>query len=434
MDNDKDNDTSVVADSQQADVNIPEPRVSIGVDEFTVVLQPSRMVDIMKWSGLANKMIQEFLKKSKLDHILGGVEFTNIGLVQGYTIGYSTSVGRPYHSVICYHDAYENMGVCFKMSAHAYYEYKLAYADEYKEPMNITKFLRMIKSDLYSMRVSRIDLTADFFDMPDVIKQQPYLHPDTIYNLLVNRQLRVVDHNDRENIKSISGVNKDGIYETVYVGSRKGKSRGFMRIYDKKNEQIENHSYRLEEALSCESWVRFEACFKGIYANQIGETLLNELLIQTDEELITFIAGKICDKYIFKFPNNNVTNFSDVLLDIASGKEYEALTCESPRDNSLEQSLLYLVKNSGLCMTLGKILYVYEDENENAVEQTLLWLKKMFKEYFLQKKDRQSKQGYSELDKWIAKHKETTIRQKLEDIFAMVEFEISTEEEWFIAS
>ena len=432
MDNDKDNDTSVVADSQQADVNVPEARVSIGVDEFTVVLQPSKKVDIMIWGMIANEMIEEFLKKSKLDHILGGVESTNIGLVQGYTIGYCTSVGRPYHSVICYHDAYENMGVCFKMSAHAYYEYRLAYADEYKEPMNITKFLRMVESDIYSMRVSRIDLTADFFDMPDVIKRQPYLHPDTIYNLLVNRQLRVVDHNDRENIKNISGINKDGIYETVYIGSKKGKSRGFMRIYDKKNEQIENHSYRLEEALSCESWVRFEACFKGIYANQIGETLLNELLIQTDEELITFIAGKICDKYIFKFANNKVTNFSDRLLDIASGKAYTALTCESPRDNLLEQSLVYLVKNSGLCMTLGKILYVYG--NENAVEDTFSWLKKMFYEYFIEKETRQSEHGHSELDKWIKTHKETTIRQKLEDIFAMVEFEISTEEEWFIAS
>lgn len=411
------------------DINASEPHITIGVDEFTLVLQPVKKVDISIWDMTAGEVIEEFLKKSKLDHMLGGAEPTERGLVQGYTAGFCTSVGRPYHSVICYHHEYEKMGVCFKMSAHAYFEYKMAYFKECKERMNITKFLKNVESDMYNLRVSRIDLAVDFFDMPDPVYKQGYLHPDTIYNLLIKHQMRVVDHNDRENIRKISGINNDGIYETVYLGSKKGKSRGFMRIYDKKNEQIENHSYRLQDALSCESWIRFEACYKGIYAHRIGEMLLDEVLIQADEELMAFIAGKICDKYIFKFADGSITNFSEILLDIASGEEYETLKCESPRDNSLEQSLKYIVTNSGLCMTLAKILYVYADEN--AIDETLSWLKWMFEEYFLEKESRQSESGYSELDKWMKKHRETTGKQCLKDIFEAVEYEISKKDSWF---
>lgn len=429
MKNDKDTDKASIVEENETDIKISEPRIGIGVDEFTIVLQPVKKVDISLWDMIANEIIDEFLKKSELDHILGGVELTNRGLVQGYTVGYCTSVGRPYHSVVCYHDSYINMGVCFKMSAHAYYEYKIAYFETYNEQMNIIKFLRLVESNIYNLRVSRIDLTADFFDMPDPIQKQEYLHPNSIYNGLIRQQIKVVDHNDRKNIRKVSGINKDGVYETVYLGSKKGKSRGFLRIYDKKSEQIENHSYRLKEALSCESWVRFEACYKGLYAHQIGEMLLDKILIQSDEELIAFIAGKICDKYIFKFPDDTIVNFSEILLDIASGEEYEALACESPRDNSLEQSLKYIIKNSGLCMTLAKILYVYA--TENAVIETLSWIKKMFEGYFLEKESRQSEAGYSELDKWMKKHKETTQKQKLTDIFEAVEFEISTEENWF---
>lgn len=425
MNDDKD----LLIEGNEIDVNLSKPRVGIGVDEFTIVLQPVKKVDISMWDVTANEIIDVFLKKSKLDYILGGVEPTNRGLVQGYTIGYCTSVGRPYHSVICYHDAYENMGVCFKMSAHAYYEYKIAYFDKYNEQMNIIKFLKLIESDLYDLRISRIDLTADFFDMPDFVHKNDYLHPDSIYNYLIKHQMRVVDHNDRENIRKISGINKDGVYETIYLGSKKGKSRGFMRIYDKRNEQIENHSFRLEEALACESWVRFEACYKGIYAHQIGEMLLDKILVQTDEELIAFIAGKICDKYIFKFADDSIVNFSEIMLDIASGEEYDALKCESPRDNSLEQSLKYIVKNSGLCMTLAKILYVYA--GKDAIDATFSWIRAMFEEYFLEKESRKSEAGNSELDKWMEKHKETTKKQPLEDIFEEVEFEISKEEDWF---
>ena len=76
----------------------------------------------------------------------------------------------------------------------------------------------------------------------------------------------------------MSAIDKDGAYETFYVGSRVGKSNGFLRVYTKKQEQIQAIGYRYDEALQHESWVRFEACFLHDYAHQLSEQLLSETL------------------------------------------------------------------------------------------------------------------------------------------------------------
>ena len=54
----------------------------------------------------------------------------------------------------------------------------------------------------------------------------------------------------------------------------------------------------------------------------------------------------------------------------------------------------------------------------------------MFTDYFL-KKESHSEYKSTELDKWLKKHSATTKKQSLEDIFAMVELELSQEYNWF---
>lgn len=122
--------------------------------------------------------------------------------------------------------------------------------------MNIVLFLTMIQNCAYVTRLSRIDLTADYYDYTDELLPGRLLCPDAIYERLKDGSYTVKNWKDRQSVRNMSALDKDGAYETVYIGSRKGKTNGFIRIYDKRQEQIQSMGYRYEEALQYNSWVR----------------------------------------------------------------------------------------------------------------------------------------------------------------------------------
>ena len=405
--------TEQVQGETKAPVN--EPKLVVGIDEFTLVLQPMKRVPVIIWKETAEEMIHEFLQASKIENVFEPMEATNSQLVQGYTSGYQLAE-RPFYLCLCYNDDNEDMGVCVKFSATAYAMYKKAYAEKYQQTMTLPKLLQMTESEKYSQRLSRIDLTADYFNYQDPIYEGQYLNPDIIYKCLLQSQMKVVDYKGNCNIKTMSGHNKNGLFETIYIGSRK-KSNSFLRIYDKRQEQIDNYGFRYEEAVSCELWIRFEAVFRGIYAHQICETLMDNTLIQSDDDLQCFIAGKITDKYIFY---NNATDemldFSECLLEIASGQAYAPLESPSPRDNELLNSLYYIIMNSGLMITLAKADMVYSDRQ--ASRELMDWLYDMYIEYYY---SRAIEGKRPELDKWLKKHEKTVRDYPWEELLEAVE-------------
>lgn len=410
---------------KEQDEQIADANVVVGIDEFTLVLQIVKRVDVMTWAFHAEELIEEFVTLSKVEDVFGELEKSSDNLVQGYNLGYLLTT-RPFYFSICFHTSHENMGICIKMSSTAYMTYKQEYLAKYGEEMNLAKFLRMVKSDNYSQSLSRVDFTADYFNFPNPIFQNQYLHPDTIYNCLLKKTMQVVDGKGRSNIKVWSGLNKNGEYQTVYVGSKKSNTKTFLRIYDKKAEQIEKNGFRCQEALDCESWVRFEAVYKGEYSRQITKLLMNESIIQSKDDLQRFIAGKILDKYIFKFTaNDEITDFTEMLIEIVSGKEYAPLECASPRDNSLFQSLKYIIKNSGLLITLAKAYFVYP--NQDAAREILDWIYNMFGDYYLGKI---MKNERHEVHKWLKKHRTEMSKETLKEVLESVEIAIEKEEEF----
>lgn len=76
------------------------------------------------------------------------------------------------------------MGVCIKFSASTWAIYQESYKKKYGEDMNIVIFLRKAKSTLYSLRLSRIDFTADYFNYPSPFERNAYLEPNMIYRQL----------------------------------------------------------------------------------------------------------------------------------------------------------------------------------------------------------------------------------------------------------
>lgn len=398
------------------------PRIDVGIDEFTIVLQPTPRVPIDMWAFEAQNIIHEFISLSKIEELFGELEVTH-KLVQGYNSGFT--LNRPFYFCICFNSELEAMGVCCRFSAYAWASYQEEFYKTFDEGIDLAQFLRMVQSDIYSQRVSRVDLTADFFNMPNPIYEGQHLSPDTVYNCLMRGQMAVVDHKGASNIKKFSAINNQGEYETCYVGSRKGNTSGFLRIYDKKKEQEETHGFRYADAIESQSWVRFEAVYKSPYSHQIGDALL-DIYKKSDYEC--FIASKILDKYIFKLSATNETAyFSELLMMVASGKEFESLECKSPRDNELMESLKYLVTNSGLYITLEKVRRLYNPQQQ-AVEKVLKWLYEMFNEHYQEKLARTKNH---EVDKWLTKHRETTQDQSLDDILESVEMEMIDEGKWY---
>lgn len=96
----------------------------------------------------------------------------------------------------------------------------------------------------------------------------------------------------------------------------------------------------------------------------------------TPDTLICFIAGKVTDKYRFMSTSiSELLSFSEDLVYIASGIAAAPLSCPSPRDNSLFQSLVYILYNSGFIITLAKACYCYP-EQDDVIETVFKWLEK----------------------------------------------------------
>ena len=90
----------------------------------------------------------------------------------------------------------------------------------------------------------------------------------------------------------------------------------------------------------------------------ITEQLLNN--VHSDMELQELIAKHITDKYRFYDSHtDDVTDFTNDLLDIAENSTVDALSRPSNRDNSLRQSIKYLKKNSGLFTVLYKVFSIW---------------------------------------------------------------------------
>jgi len=328
------------------------PELLVGVDEFTLVLQAQEKVEPINWLNTVDDMLEVFLKLSKVEELFGEMRSATVKLIQGYTEGIAPE--QPFLFIICWHEYMQNMGIAIRFSAHAWSYYQAEYEKKYQEKTDVAQFLRMVQSDIiYTTRLSRIDLVADY--------KNHGLHIHQIYQDLKKGDLYITNWKEHRVRLKMSAIEKDGVAETIYLGSRKENTRAFLRIYDKRSEQVANHGFRLDEALATDDWVRFEAVFKGKYAHQITDALLTE--VSNANELQQFIAHKICDKYQFFDPSKDyVTDFTDELLGVAQGKSFTHLRSESPRDNSLRRSIRYLIVNAGLFPVAYKIHCLYGDD------------------------------------------------------------------------
>ena len=386
------------------------PSLSVDVDEFTLVLQPVDKVKTTEWPEVAEEMMSTFLTKSRLTDLFGSM--SPAAKVQaGYTSGL-TYTDRPWYLAICWNEDMPTMGVCVRFSAHAYSAFKQEFKERFQSDINIAVFLDMVQDDVYTTRISRIDLTADYYDYSDELLPCRQLSPDLIYERLKDGSYVVKNRNDRQSVRNMSALDREGRYETLYIGSRRGKTNGFLRVYDKKQEQIQTMGYRYDEALRYESGVRFVASYLHDYAHQITEELLKNVV--TTQDLQQLIAKYISDRYRFvDTSTSEVTAFTDDLIGVAAGSKAAALSAASPRDNTLRQSIEHLRAGSGLYATLFKAYKIWGDESEKQLLQYLYDdYVYNFKVGLLTGKD---KYKAKEIRLWLQRHEEETKKHPLDD-------------------
>ena len=363
-----------------------EQKVLSGIDEFTVVLSNTKLLfrGLAEWEKRAESMIEEFSQLADLECIFGKQKELEGSPPQGYTAAYQYG-DNPFYFAVAYHPSCPKMGVIVKFSAYSWAVYCQ------KGETNIKRFLCSIKSSAYSIRLSRIDFTVDY--------QNWDMSVDNIYQKLDNKCMEIHDHNGKVNHSEISAYEINGKASTFYVGSKKTGTRLFLRVYDKKAEQIEQKGFRYKEALNTKSWVRFEAVFKGAYAHQ----LTNIIMTTGEEKLKDLIAEKITEKYKFyDLESEEYTDFTKALLEKSKG-DFPILRLESTRDNALIKSLRHLVNGSGLFSTLYKCDETWGDESSMNL---LKFLHEIYKGDYAPNDD---------VRLWLKKHKDTLEKQSLKD-------------------
>ncbi len=362
--------------------------LEIGVDEITLVFQLSRnrksVLGVRDWDSVAEELLEEFVKRAGFLSVFGDKEKEEKA-PEGYKIAYKYG-SHPFYFFFAYNPYYPDMGIIVKFSAQA--------LDYYVEAtgLEVYRFMQKVIYPDYTIRLSRIDLTADYIDEDINITR--------IYQNLMDGRISVFrEYTSKKTGKleykkvsmGYSGFLKEQDVPTIYIGSVQSDSR--LRIYDKKCEQIENKGTKFDKAVRCKNWVRFEGVFKHEYAHQISEQLFN---ISSDDEYLNLIALVLVQKFCFMTIDKKTgkadvnTDYTQMLLDAINNKSFK-LKAPSTRNYSLMCNIDYIFKGSGIMNTLYKVeeiwgveaaAYLLEYMAEYLTDEfepsndCLLWLRK----------------------------------------------------------
>lgn len=368
-----------------------EPKILVGIDELTLVLSIEKEIreeveETESWETVAEKIIQEFEEKAKLEMIFGERSELTENRPAGYKVAYKYG-NQPFYFAVAYHPIHCKMGVLVKFSGHSWAVYCA------EGEMNVKRFLQATKSEAYNQRLSRIDFTIDYQNWDMTV--------DDIYQKLVDNRLEIRNHSERKNNSEITGYEVDGEASTFYVGSKRTGTRLFMRVYNKQAEQIVKKGFRLEEALNTKTWVRFEAVFKGDYAHQLTEIIDNI----EEKDIPNLIVDKFTEKFLFyNNEKEEYENYTVALLEKAKNR-FLKLKLESPRDNEFIGSLFHLVRNAGLFSALYKSSEIW---GEDASKDVLSKLHQIYVENY---------EPNDDVKLWLRKHADALQKETLEEQF-----------------
>ena len=104
-----------------------EPKILVGIDELTLVLTIDKEIreeveETESWETVAEKIIQEFEEKAKLEMIFGERSELTENRPAGYKVAYRYG-NQPFYFAVAYHPIHCKMGVLVKFSGHSWAVY-----------------------------------------------------------------------------------------------------------------------------------------------------------------------------------------------------------------------------------------------------------------------------------------------------------------------
>ena len=334
--------------------NNHKPVIMTSIDEATFVIKPTE--DTVgeypdKWFQIATSIAETVSERLSLPTLFG--DYIPLKTAPaGYTDGF-TFQQLPYYFAIAWHEKNFTMGIILKYSASALSHYKATYQDYYGEAIDVHNIAQLLYADYYDLRLSRIDLAVDYFNYP--------MSVNDLYQGLKKRQYIVTNHKGRKNVSKVSAQEVNGHAQTIYLGSKQKNVNSLLRIYNKYQEQLDNHGRYMHLTKYCDSWVRMEASYKGTYSNQILALLLE---VDSPQDLSKLIVNKMIDKYCFHDTESGkpLPFTSDLLKGFGSFPELESL---NSRNNDLLATISYLMKGSGFFPLLKKVEEIWGTQARN---------------------------------------------------------------------
>lgn len=344
--------------------------LEIGIDELNFVLQPVHEdigddLGLLTWPDVATYIIG-----AAADALTFGAVFGPARELGKRPAGYGEAVTYGCHGfylAAAYSPGSPSQGVLFTFSAQA-----LAWWRE-RTGREVWELLQLVqRQDLFTVRVSRIDLTADFLDEGMSVQA---IYDDLLSGALIGQrrqigkggtvQLRPWAWNPR-------GYSSNGEARTIYLGSQAKNTGGFLRVYDKRSEQIETKGAHLDKAQACADWVRFEARLMGKNAHAFGYELER---CASDDDMKRLIAHVFSDRYIFReTASGTLATWSAALAAVAGNPSSVLLSAPSTRNHDLAAKLDHVADSSGLISLLHRVRGIWGDDAPELIMAYLLAL------------------------------------------------------------
>lgn len=259
--------------------------MQLKIDEFTLSF-------LHKQDKLDN---QEHIERSEyfIDYLYEELKLNEFGLLQPYKAinGYNVTykVENTSKLTLGYHSDWPEMGLSVVFGARDLSEYLAALTElsgASLDALELIKWLNILADENgFKIRLSRLDIAADFVDYGFSV--------DELYNEIKSEVYYVTDWKESRKKKLGQFFGSESEIESFYIGKYTTRT-GFLRVYDKKVEQLKRKGYQLEIASKCSDWVRVEAVYRDNYAHEATKTLLEA------EDHESTLANFITSRYRFK--------------------------------------------------------------------------------------------------------------------------------------
>lgn len=335
--------------------------VEASVDEFTVVFKCLE-ADVNRFKAepmlyrleVEEVFLPQLVKKLRLERMGGLVESSSLA---SYSEGLVTDDGAG--SVrVSFSPNRPDMGVAVKFGGAGLKTYLAV--QNLRTPELLELLYDFKPEPSWFARCTKIDLAIDFLNWGMTVED---LNTSIIAEKVEIR--RPIWMDDEGNScpgrlafrpASFSSVSNTGVVRTAYYGHR---SSSFLRVYDKKVEQM-NHANptSYQKASECQDWVRFEAVFR----NDSGGVDLADMFardIASNKDQATYpgqLLGLFSSRYNFYMKGAGYTEWWEKALEPSVVKD--VLTFKKDEDSwkDLEKSKNYFARgDSGLLTLLSKI-------------------------------------------------------------------------------